>query len=418
MIYTLRTRGMPKKAVWVALAAILLLAVFMRFDFLRSVNHKVSHDTIYYDKMVRQWMESGVYGYKDTKPNALVTPGYPAIMAAVYSAVDYHHRDPFPYLRALNVLFSLLNVLLVFAIARRWAGGPTVGLLAALLCAIYPPFVWTNGAVLTEVPATLALTGYLYVQLRAFESQSRKLWLSLAAGALLGLTALIRPEFMPLGVPLYAWYWLRTKDRGFWKPLIVMLVGLSVVMSPWWIRNVVTMDRLILTGTQTNPFTAGTYPYKNWEDGLVDRHGKTQEQIGMERLKVGFTEHTWLFVKWFTVGKLTYTYAKMFYGSGHSPAFKVIPLAGLFHKLLIAAGLVGMALALRPRRWREPLSALAVVIVLMSCVRLLFIPEYRYNFTVMPLIILFSSFTAGEAVRFLLAKASPSRGGQERALVG
>ncbi|MDB4866118.1 MAG: hypothetical protein JWR03_451 [Cohnella sp.] len=389
---------MNKKWLWAALAAIFVLAAFLRIDFITSVQHTIPHDTFYYDKLVRQWIETGIYAYKDTKPNAVVTPGFPLIMRAVYQLVDYRLHDPYPYLRFLNVLMSLVNLLLLFVIARRWAGN-AVALLTALLAAIYPSFVWTDGAVLTEVPATLLLTSYLYVQLIAFES--RKLWHALVAGALLGLTALIRPEFMPLCVPLYLCYWFQTRDRRFWKPLLVTLVGIALVMSPWWIRNVVTLDRLILTGTQTNPFTAGTYPYKNWDDGLVDRNGKTQEQIGMERLKVGFTQHTGLFLKWFTIGKLDYTYWQIFMGAGHQPYYSVIPQPNRFHQGIILSGFLGMLLSLR--RWRQPLALLFVVIAVMSGIRLLFIPEYRYNFTVMPLIILFSAFAIVTVVKSVAA---------------
>lgn len=380
---------MRKKWVWVALAVIMVVALYYREHFLRSVFHWMPHDSIEYDKLVRQFFATGVYGYKSAEPNAYVTPGFPLIMAVVYKIVDYTVRDPLPFLRHLNALFSLINLFLIFQIGRKWAGD-LVGLLAALISAIYLPFIWANGAILTEVPGTLALTLYLYVQLIAFES--RKLSHAFAAGVLLGLTAMIRPEFMPLCVPLYLFYWLQTKDHQFWKPLLAALVGVVLVMSPWWIRNVVTLDKLVLTATQTNPFYAGTFPDKNYSDHLVETRGKTESEIAMERLKVGFTQHTWTFVKWFTVGKLDYTYSKMFFGGGHEPIYTNMPMrtAERLHTFIIWSGLLGMILSLR--RWRQPLAVLAVVIVVMSGVRLLFVPEYRYNFTVMPLFILFSAY--------------------------
>ncbi|TJY40794.1 hypothetical protein E5161_16775 [Cohnella pontilimi] len=392
---------MNKKWLWAAFALVLLLAAFLRIDFLRSVQHVIPHDTYNYDIMVRQWIETGTYAYKDTKPNAQVTPGYPLIMAAVYKMVDYRIHDPFPYLRYLNAALSMGTLVLLFLMARRWAGDLTA-LLTALFAAVYPSFVWTNGAILTEVPATFMLTAYLYVQLIAFES--RKLRHALLAGLLLGATALIRPEFMPLFVPLYLFYWLQTKDRRFWKPLAVTLAGLALIMSPWWIRNLVSLDRVVLTATQTNPFAAGTYPYKNWDDGLVDRHGKTQKQVAIERLRVGFTEHTGLFLKWFTIGKLEYTYGKPFFGAGHRPQYDVLSKRNFYHLFLIFSGLLGMLLSLR--KWREPLTLLFVVVAVMSCVRLLFIPEYRYNFTVMPLIILFSAYAAVSVCRMALSPLS------------
>jgi 4-amino-4-deoxy-L-arabinose transferase-like glycosyltransferase len=399
-----------KRWVWFVLAAIMLLALYLRTDFLRSVFHQMSHDSIEYDRLVRQWLEKGIYGYKSTQPNAYVTPGYPLIMAAVYKIVNYTVRDPLPFLRHGNSLLSLLNLLLIFMMARKWAGGDWAGLLAAFLAAIYPPFIWANGAILTEVPATFLLTLYLYVQLLAFES--RLMRDALTAGALLGLTALIRPEFMPLCVPLYLIYWLQTRDRQFWKPLVAALLGLSVVMAPWWIRNVVTMDKLILTATQTNPFYAGTFPDKNYNDNMVDLRGKTESELAIERLKVGFTQHTWTFVRWYTYGKLKYIYGQMFWGSGHDPLYEPIPLraANWLHRALIVSGLLGMLLALR--RWREPLVLLGAVVAVMTGVRILFVPEYRYNFTVMPLFTIFLAYLGVSLGRWAYRRLRrlPSRG--------
>ncbi|WP_052475892.1 glycosyltransferase family 39 protein [Cohnella kolymensis] len=385
-----------KKWIWIAFAGIMLIAAVIRIDFLLSVRHEVPHDTRYYDEMVRQLLERGIYAYKGTEPNAQVAPGFPLIMAAVYTMVDYTAHDPFVYIRWLNFVLSLITLFVILQIARKVAGN-LVGLLTLLMCAFYAPFVWANGAVLTEVPAICMLSIYLYVQLIAFET--RKPVHALAAGALLGATALIRPEFLPLCVPLYLFYWLWTRDRHFWKPFIVVLAGIAIVMSPWWIRNVITMDKLILTATQSNPFTAGTYPNKNYEDGLVDRNNKTQKQIAIERLKVGFTEHTWTFVKWYTVGKLRYTYGDMFLGAGHEPLYKPMPFPALFHRGILLAALIGIIITLR--RWRQALTVLAVVIVVMSALRLLFVPEFRYNFTMMPLLIIFTAVTFATLLRWL-----------------
>jgi hypothetical protein len=188
---------------------------------------------------------------------------------------------------------------------------------------------------------------------------------------------------------MYFFYGLWTRDRHIWKPLLIALFGLCIVMSPWWIRNIATLHQVVLTATQTNPFAAGTFPGKNYNDNMVDQAGMTQRQYAFERLKFGFTEHTWTFVKWYTVGKLYYIYSNMFVGSGHTPRYRPIPFGGAFHVGLVLSSLLSMLACLR--HWRRPLTALTVVVVVMSALRLLFVPEYRYNFTVMPLLAIFSA---------------------------
>lgn len=68
-----------RPAIIISLVLIFILGAYLRFDFITSVKHNVTHDTKGYDILVRQLFDDGVYAYKDTKPNAQVTPGYPYV---------------------------------------------------------------------------------------------------------------------------------------------------------------------------------------------------------------------------------------------------------------------------------------------------------------------------------------------------
>ena len=96
----------------------------------------------------------------------------------------------------------------------------------------------------------------------------------------------------------------------------------------------------------------------------VDRKGKTQMEVAKERLKVGFTEHTWTFVKWYTIGKTRYIYGRMFFGAGHSPVYPVIPLGNLYHRTILLGGFISTVALLR--RWRQPAVLLVVLVVAIS----------------------------------------------------
>ncbi|OXM14111.1 ArnT family glycosyltransferase [Paenibacillus herberti] len=375
------------KLVLVLLLAVLLLGAFLRLDFLRSVEHQVPHDAQNYDIMVRQMLEQGVYAYKSTESNAQVTPGYPLFLAAMYGIADYEERSPFPLIRYIQAGISMAMLVLIYALGKQLAGR-WAGLSAAALAAIYPPFIWSAGGILTETLAAFLLTLYVYLQLLAFRSE-RKPFMFLA-GAVLGLTVLTRAEFLPLILLSHVVLLLWTRSwRQTLRQLVLCGAGLVLVLSPWVIRNVVTLGEVVITSTQQNPFTAGTYPDKNYGDGLVDREGKTQMEVARERLSIGFTEHTGTYLKWYTIGKLEHTYGRMFYGSGHDPDYPVLPLPleqrNLYHRLLVGAGAMSIILLLW--RWRHPAMLPAAIIVAMSGLRLLFVPEYRYNFTVMPLFI-------------------------------
>ncbi|WP_246029264.1 ArnT family glycosyltransferase [Paenibacillus humicus] len=389
------------KIVLLLLLAVVGLGAFLRMDFVLSVSHKVSHDTVNYDIMVRQLLDKGIYAYKSGESNAQVTPGYPLFMAAVYKAVDYRVHDPYPWIRCIQALLSTAMLVLMYRLgsmlAGRWAG-----LLAAFLGAVYPAFIWTTGGILTETLAAFLLVLYVYVQLLAYRTQ-RKLPM-LLAGASLGLAVLTRPEFLPLFVLVHLLFLLWSRK---WKQTLLQFVicgaGLALVLAPWVVRNAVALHELVVASTQVNPFAAGTYPDKNYEDGLVDRHGKTQMEVAKERLRIGFTEHARTYVKWYTVGKLKYTYGRMFYGSGHTPLYPVMPAAMryVYHLAIIWAGVLAGAAMVIGRSWRHPAALPALLLAAMSALRLLFVPEYRYNFTAMPFFIVFDSAAAVMAVQAL-----------------
>ncbi|MEC0248246.1 glycosyltransferase family 39 protein [Paenibacillus chitinolyticus] len=386
-----------KKRVWAALVVIFLLAAYVRIDFLRSVDHEMPHDSLNYDKMVRQLLETGVYAYNGETPNALVTPGYPLFLAAVYEIADYKEHDPLPWVRYIQALLSLAALGLVYRIARRFSGELTA-LIALLIAAVYPPFVWANGAILTEVLAIFLLMGYLLAQIRVFETPSYGR--AAAAGIWLGLTVLVRPEFLPLIAVAFAFQWLRDKEARNRTIRLFACTAAAVVLllAPWWIRNAVTLHQWVATATQENPFRAGTYPYNTFNDeSLVDPAGKTEKELAIARLKAGFTTQPGLFIKWYTIGKMQYVYQSVYRGGGHQPYYPVIPFdANLLHRALVLSGAIAVLAALR--RWRETVTLLALTVIVMSLIRLGFVADYRYNVTMMPLIIILDCVLGWRAI--------------------
>lgn len=384
------------------LIAILLLAAYLRIDFLRSVAHEMPHDSINYDLMVRQLLEKGIYAYNDTGPNALVTPGYPLFMAMIYWLASYQLNDPLPWIRMVQVLLSLLSIWMMYSITRRLSNAAG-GLVVAFLSAIYPPFVWANGAILTEVLGIFLFLGYVWAQIRAFLVPT--VLSALTSGVLLGLTVLVRPEFLPLIAVSYLFYWAWKKNtKEVLKLFALSLVGLVLVLMPWWIRNAVTLDEWVLTATQANPFKAGTYPYKNYSDGLVDEAGKTEMEVALERLKTGFSTQPWVFAKWYTLGKLQYLYQHVYYGGGHEPFYHVIPGIHpdrIHHALLFLGVLAAIVILLR---WRQIPALLVVIIAAITLIRLGFVPEYRYNVMTMPLIMMIDCIAGVKAWQWLSAR--------------
>lgn len=395
-----------KNKVWtIAIVLIFLLALWLRADFLTSVTHKVSHDTVYYNEMVHRLLDQGIYSYKEEVSNARVTPGYPLFMTGMYLVADQIGVEPFPLIRWVQALISAASLAFMYIISIQVTRNRWIAIISLFIGAIYHPFIWATGAILTETLALFFLMAYLAMQLHAFKTQRKRD--AALAGLLLGLTVLVRAEFLPLFVPLYGVFllqqWFRGKaqrDAGGPSKLAIFkkvaLLGvitglcLSATMLPWWIRNVVTLNEFVLTASQSNPFKAGTYPDKDYTDKIVEQNGMSQNEYAWARIKAGFTQQTWKYVKWYTIGKLKYTYTHMFFGSGHSPEYHAYPKAAYLHVFIIYSSILPLLALIW--RWRHPGTMIAVVIFIMSLIRLVFVPEYRYNFTVMPLFIILSSW--------------------------
>ena len=99
--------------------------------------------------------------------------------------------------KAALLLLALLGtgtILLTYLLGRRLAG-PVAGLVGALLAATYPAFIENTGRMLAEPVALFWLPAAMLAFLWA--SDGGRVWRWLAPGALLGLTTLTRPEYLP-----------------------------------------------------------------------------------------------------------------------------------------------------------------------------------------------------------------------------
>lgn len=364
----------------IALAVIVLGGLMARLAMLAlHYPPAMSHDEIGYDVMSRQLVARGVFGIYSTSPNAFVTPGYPLLIAAVYKvafALGGGHALALASLRTLQALFGAATVALLFALGRK-AGGPRVGLVAAAVFAVYPSSFMAQGRVLTESFFTFLLVAWLLVALTMRER--RTLAWHLASGALFAIATLVRPAVLPLLPLVYALDLVERRDWRFaFVGGIAGLVAFCALMSPWWIRNEVTLHQRVLFATQTgNPFLRGTDPWDPY-----DKHGpsiiagvpeKDMLAVGRARVKEGLREDPANWIAWFTVGKWWYLWRLPWM---ESSAFS----RWLHYAAILVLGWIGVVLGLFDRRAR--LLALAVIVV--TGAQLMFIPIPRYMFPMTP----------------------------------
>jgi 4-amino-4-deoxy-L-arabinose transferase-like glycosyltransferase len=169
--------------------------------------------------------------------------------------------------RYTMALIGTLVVLLIGLLGRR-IGGDGVGLVAALIAAIYPNMWVNDGLLFAEPVARLCVLAALLVALRCRTRASTLAVFGL--GVLCGLAALTRSELLLLlpllAIPL-AW---RLRSTGI-RPVLVVLcaaaAGTAVIVGPWVVFNatrfkdpvfIATNDGLTLSGSNCNPSYYGS----------------------------------------------------------------------------------------------------------------------------------------------------------------
>lgn len=340
---------------------------------------KLSHDETGYHQMTEQFLTKGFLGYYADKPTAFVTPGYPLFLAAIYStvkAVRGASADPLPVVRTVQALISVAIVYLAFCLGRS-TGRLSAGFIAAALTAAYPPMYMANNRILTEVLYTFFIMAYVYAAQLMLKRHTLRL--HVLNGGLLALAVLVKPTAAPLlVVPYIIDFWQR-RDPEVIKGFLVAAVAFSLVMMPWWVRNYVVLDKVVIFATQSgNPLLRGTDPYDPYDKiGPSIIQGVPEEEmskVAVARIKKGFKTEPWLWTKWYTAGKFEFLWVKP-WGilDRETKAFHLI--------VFVVLGWLGVLYGLT----RRELRWLAVVPVLVTLLQLMFIPISRYMFPLIPL---------------------------------
>jgi 4-amino-4-deoxy-L-arabinose transferase-like glycosyltransferase len=207
----------------------------------------VQVDSNTYLSISKSLYEEGSYGGPGFRDASDWSPGAPLLFAATYFVTGGVHDGA---ARMVLALLGTIGIAVVYLLGRR-LGGPAVGLVAALLAAVYPAFIYSTGLLLSEPGAVLLLPATVLALLWADERESTWAWA--LPGALLGLTALFRPEYAVFGIVFFVLIMLRVRRRGNWRGGVesaaLFLAALAIVILPWTIRNYVVLDRVVPVST-------------------------------------------------------------------------------------------------------------------------------------------------------------------------
>ena len=167
------------------------------------------------------------------------------VLAGVYGVAGHHLWVA----RVVNAVLSAATCVVVMAVARRVFDERTA-LVAGLLAAVYPKFVYYAGSLVTETLCTYLLAVAVALLLAGREVE-RGWWPWLTAGVALGLATLARSSLL-LFAPVAALWVLvvRGSKRRAAAEAGLVVLGFVAAMTPWWVRNARIHGRFVAATTE------------------------------------------------------------------------------------------------------------------------------------------------------------------------
>jgi hypothetical protein len=325
--------------------------------------------------------EGFTLGAEATQPASNYSPGLPLLAAGLYKLSGGVHER---FARVVLGLLSSLAIAFAYLIGRRLSG-PFAGLIGAGAVAIYPALLEYQGMLMGEPLAATLLSGAVLAVLWATGPARR--WL--VPGLLLGGLALVRPEYLAVALVVAGVVAVR-RGRDGWRSCgvraLILLLGVTVIVAPWTVRNAIALDRFVPVSTGGGQVLfAGSYlpsggdPERVGEE-VLERHPGLARQLpadarleqilaalaaqrypGMESdaalARIG-RERLWDDVSERPLDYAGFVAAKVWriWGFGPRDVMRE-PVWKILHWLLVAFGLVGLVLLARQRRWEALLLA-------------------------------------------------------------
>jgi hypothetical protein len=412
------------------LVAILLLGLGLRVGEAWSGRAPV-FDAAAYAAIARNLDEGNGFtvGADATQPSSDYSPGLPLFVAGIYKLTGgVHERLARIVLAVIGALAPLFAYLLARRLAPRY--GVAAGLIAALAVAIYPATLEYTGMLMTEPLAATLLAGAMLAILWA--ADGGPVWRWAVPGVTLGALALVRPEYLAIGILLAILVLLHERfsprrseaggDRqggsGTWRRALVaggiVVLGIVVVVAPWTVRNAFALHRFVTVSTgggqvlysgtylpsNGNPEEVGVHVVEE-HPGLFGPHAVEKlrlEQIlarlaehthpgtepdqalskmGKEQLREDVTEHTGEYIG-FVAAKIGRIWS-------HGPrAIMRTPVWEALHWLLLGFGLLGLGLLAYLRRWEALL--IGAVFLAVTVISALLVASPRRVLVLIPLL--------------------------------
>jgi 4-amino-4-deoxy-L-arabinose transferase-like glycosyltransferase len=269
----------------VLLALIMALGFGLRMDKVVNPLSDPGDDAFAYRALAESLYEEGSYGGAGFDTPSDWSPGAPLLYAGAYY-VTGGVRDGVG--RGVQALLGTAAILIVYLLTLRLSPRRSAALVAAGMVAVYPPFIHSTGALMSEPPALFTLPAAILALLWADSRGSPWAWL--LPGLLFGATVLIRPEYLFVALAFTAFVlirrWTRDGPGASLVATALFLIAVLLPVIPWTVHNYVQLDRIVPVSTGSGKaLFVGTYLPADGEYQRVK--AELHERFNGERLEPG-----------------------------------------------------------------------------------------------------------------------------------
>jgi 4-amino-4-deoxy-L-arabinose transferase-like glycosyltransferase len=369
------------------------LALLLRLVVLHSQPRQLQSDEIDYDALGWSLASTGSYSI-DGHPTAYRAPGYPFLVAGVYSVCG---RNP-SAVRHLQAVLDSSVVTLLYLLTRR--RGRRMAKRAAWIWALYPPAILFSNQLFSETLYVLLLLGFMLCLQDRTEVGKPPSWVS---GLLLGLAVLVKPTTLLVIVLL------PLVTRGLVPPAVTTVTILCGLLPAgiWVTRNAVVMGAPILaanTGTNlligNGPKATGGYsaiaPSANLNTRGEVEADRAASEAAMRFIWADPKRTTLLAVK--KIALLLSSEAELVVGFWSRPEeqlrfrerYQRVPiwahlLVSLPYAILVLLGLIGLV----SEPWDLARSIFIALSLSIVATTIVFFGSSRFHFPMMPFMVVF-----------------------------
>ncbi|MFQ5962764.1 MAG: ArnT family glycosyltransferase [Candidatus Scalinduaceae bacterium] len=189
-------------------------------------------DSEEYLRLAEGLLKQGQLGIPN--PSAFRLPGYP-----VFLAITMWISNSIAWLSFVNVILSTFLIYIVWRLVLYLTSEKLLSILAALICAFNPTFVFLSPVLVSEHLYVIFLfSAFLVLCDNRVNLSTRRTVRLVLSGVLFGTAALTRGEaifFLP--VLLVMIYFNFSHNAHRYLSVFLVLLAFGVTIAPWYIRN-------------------------------------------------------------------------------------------------------------------------------------------------------------------------------------